>query len=185
MKGITQLHDIGLTGTVLSKTMTTVIRGLRILLILTLLFVFGCMSSHRPLVHEHSIHRAGAVEIVEEGYSIAGDTTVFKVDHERMMAFDSCQCSPMIVSRGPAHYPEICVAAGVEGTVRLKVTLDADGMLLSESLISSDGEVFRDDAHDAIAHLSFRPCRRNCIPVECSMIIAVRYRLTLLSVHDR
>lgn len=87
-----------------------------------------------------------------------------------------------VVPPSPAHtvrpqYPFDMRRAGVTGTVRLNVLVDANGAVQSVSVLDSDGVSFTQPAIEAVRQWTFTPGRRNgvAVPMRVSLPIAFRF----------
>ena len=68
---------------------------------------------------------------------------------------------------------------GLEGVVRLDVRVSIDGRPVSVKVRESAGfEALDEAAVSAVSHWRFVPARRGSEPVEASVIVPVRFRLS-------
>ncbi len=84
---------------------------------------------------------------------------------------------PEIVSFVDAPYPPEAKAAGVEGSVVLKLTIDRDGNVSEAEVLEPAGHGFDEAARDAALKFKFKPATRDGTPVPVS--IKYRYDFTL------
>ena len=78
---------------------------------------------------------------------------------------------------GPV-YPELAREAGIEGTVMLRVLVDADGKVLSADVIRSDVTPAMEAAAMAAARrFVFRPAKQGTNPVSAYMAVPVTFKL--------
>lgn len=75
------------------------------------------------------------------------------------------------------EYPFDMKRAGMAGTVRLNVLVDADGAVQSVSVLDSDADSFTGPAINAVRQWTFTPGRRNgvAVPMRVSLPIAFRF----------
>ncbi len=86
---------------------------------------------------------------------------------------------PSYRSAPPPPYPAALRQRGIEGTVRLRVSLDAAGIPLSVTILQSSGHSdFDSVAEDWVLHYwHFSPARKNGVPVPASVITSVRFTI--------
>lgn len=87
------------------------------------------------------------------------------------------ELAALVSSAFEAHktYPEVARRRGVEGTVRLRLRLSADGRLLSAKLASSSGSTLLDRAALDLSSAVFPV--DNIARKELVLVLAVRYSL--------
>ena len=76
-------------------------------------------------------------------------------------------------------YPPEALARGIEGVVTLRVVIDEEGAVQSAKLETSSGDAALDQSALATVRdrWHFRPARRYGIPVECEVLVPIRFRL--------
>jgi TonB family protein len=85
---------------------------------------------------------------------------------------------PEPIEHVEAPYPAEARAAGIEGTVILKLTIDAEGRVVEAAVDTAAGHGFDEAALDAVRRMRFRPARRaDGTPFKA--IIRYRYRFHL------
>jgi periplasmic protein TonB len=81
-----------------------------------------------------------------KGYSAPKYVPVYQVDSE-----------PTVASEVKIPYPDEARRAGIEGTVTLSITIDADGKVSNVKVISGPGYGLNEAARDAIRRFRFKP----------------------------
>ncbi|RKH44225.1 energy transducer TonB [Corallococcus sicarius] len=81
-----------------------------------------------------------------KGYSAPKYVPVYQVDSE-----------PTVASEVKIPYPDEARRAGIEGTVTLSITIDADGKVGTVKVISGPGYGLDEAARDAIRRFRFKP----------------------------
>jgi protein TonB len=85
---------------------------------------------------------------------------------------------PRRTSVATPAYPSSLKSAGVEGDVRLRVTIDASGQVASVDVIGpSEHEEFNRAARDSAFASAYEPARENGIAVARAIELTVRFRL--------
>lgn len=74
-------------------------------------------------------------------------------------------------------YPETARRAQVEGTVRLKVLLDATGRVVKVSVVSGPGAGLNEAARGALEKFRFRPAQKDGRPVAYAFLYAYTFEL--------
>ncbi|HEY2405005.1 MAG TPA: energy transducer TonB [Polyangiaceae bacterium] len=74
-------------------------------------------------------------------------------------------------------YTDDARAAGIEGRVRVEVTIDESGSVISAKVISGLGHGLDESAVAAAKRMTFSPATRGGKPVQSTFIIAVRFEL--------
>ncbi len=79
----------------------------------------------------------------------------------------------------PPPYPAALRQSGIEGTVRLRVTLAPSGQPLSVTILQSSGHSqFDSSAKDwVLRHWLFYPAKKNGLPTAASIVTSVRFVL--------
>lgn len=75
-------------------------------------------------------------------------------------------------------YPEAARAAGVEGFVRLRVTVAADGTVEDAQILEADFAPFGESALKAVRYWTFLPASRAGRPVRASIVLPIEFVLT-------
>jgi protein TonB len=76
------------------------------------------------------------------------------------------------------QYPSMARAAGIEGTVLLRVHVDETGRVVELFVERTDaGDVFTADALRAVREWRFRPARQGGRPVASWLLVPLRFRL--------
>ncbi|NBD12460.1 MULTISPECIES: energy transducer TonB [Corallococcus] len=81
-----------------------------------------------------------------KGYSAPKYVPVYQVDSE-----------PTVASEVKIPYPDEARRAGIEGTVTLSITIDADGKVSNVKVLSGPGYGLNEAARDAIRRFRFKP----------------------------
>jgi protein TonB len=85
---------------------------------------------------------------------------------------------PNFLSRPLPAYPEHLLIDGVEGVVRLLVTINRDGRVGAAAVHSSSGYSAMDDsALETVRSWQFTPARRHGLPIEKQVVIPIRFRI--------
>lgn len=84
---------------------------------------------------------------------------------------------PVLESSAPVPYPSAALAAGVEGEVLLRVTVELDGSVSAAEPLSQSGFGFEDAVLAAILRSRFRPARVDGVLQRAQLLF--RYRFTL------
>ncbi len=91
------------------------------------------------------------------------------------IAFDE---SPILVEFVTPEYPLIYREAGIEGTVRVRVLVGADGRVLDAKILSSDAAIeMQQAAIGAAMKCRFKPAKQRTIPVKAHVMIPFVFRL--------
>lgn len=76
------------------------------------------------------------------------------------------------------HYPAEAREQGLEGTVKVKVQVSAEGNVVSASIVKSSGHSILDDSVlNNVRDCSFEPPEKDGVPFATKVIIPVRFRL--------
>ncbi|WP_394843140.1 TonB-dependent siderophore myxochelin receptor MxcH [Pendulispora brunnea] len=84
---------------------------------------------------------------------------------------------PVLVSPVEAAYPAEALAQRVEGTVVLRLTVDADGHVSAAEPVQSAGYGFDEAAREAALRFSFSPAQRNGSPVAARILYSYEFHL--------
>jgi len=84
---------------------------------------------------------------------------------------------PRIVEEAAPAYPPEALAAGVEGRVVLRLTIDAHGSVIAAEVVESAGHGFDEAALAAAREIRFSPALRGETPVASRILYAHEFRL--------
>lgn len=84
---------------------------------------------------------------------------------------------PQFLRRLLPQYPRLARRLGVEGTVTLRLAIDASGKLTGVEVIQSAGHGFDEEALRAVQQSSFSPAVREGRPIACLALLQVRFQL--------
>lgn len=84
---------------------------------------------------------------------------------------------PRLVEGAEATYPEEALAAGAEGTVVLRLTIDAAGTVTEVEVLEDPGHGLAQAAIDAATRFVFEPARRGETPFASRVLHRVEFRL--------
>lgn len=94
---------------------------------------------------------------------------------EEFVAYDS---PPQLVHAEPAEYPELAQSAEMSGTVKVVVTIDANGRVINARVLWSDAnEMLEQAALAAAMKFLFRPAMQRDTPVPCQITIPFGFSL--------
>jgi protein TonB len=87
---------------------------------------------------------------------------------------------PILVTHTIPEYPAVATRLGEQGSVRLSIKVDANGMVTEASVLTSSGHDVLDSAAIAWvkAHWKYKPARRNGIPIAVTAQAIVTFRLS-------
>ena len=76
-------------------------------------------------------------------------------------------------------YPPEALARGIEGKVTLRVLIDEDGAVRSARVETSSGDTSLDESALTTVrdHWHFEPAHRDGLPVECEVLVPIRFRV--------
>jgi TonB family protein len=75
------------------------------------------------------------------------------------------------------EYPTMARTSETEGIVRVKVTVDENGRVVSASIVSTAAAVFNESALAAIRQWTFFPAEQSGNPVKATIIIPLSFKL--------
>ncbi|WP_433937095.1 TonB-dependent siderophore myxochelin receptor MxcH [Sorangium cellulosum] len=84
---------------------------------------------------------------------------------------------PELIDAAEAAYPEAARAAGEEGSVVLRLTIDAEGRVTSAEVATPAGRGFDEAAQEAALRFRFTPARRGDRSVAARILYRVDFRL--------
>jgi len=94
---------------------------------------------------------------------------------DAFLAFDE---PPQLVEFVTPEYPELARQAGFEGTVRVRVLVDEEGIVVEAELLSSDvWPTIEKAALEAAKKCRFKPATQRSIPVKARVMIPFEFRL--------
>ncbi|HEX3850301.1 MAG TPA: energy transducer TonB [Polyangiaceae bacterium] len=107
---------------------------------------------------------------------------VFGAAAERPAAAAADDCQEELVKAKPQAfvqptYTDDARAAGIEGRVRVEVTIDASGTVLSTKIVSGLGHGLDESAIAAAKRMSFNAATRCGKPVQSTFVISMRFVL--------
>lgn len=95
--------------------------------------------------------------------------------NKEFFAFDQ---PPEPVKIVKPHYPELARQAGIEGSVKVKVTIDIDGRVIAAVVLWSDVTDSMDrEAVKAALRCTFKPAKQRTKPVRVNVVIPFQFRL--------
>lgn len=102
---------------------------------------------------------------------------VQKYSAPKYVAIYQVDTEPSVASEVKIPYPDEARRAGVEGTVRLSITVDFTGKVLNVKVLSGPGYGLNEAARDAIRRFRFKPAVKNGEPVSTEMKYAYTFLL--------
>jgi len=84
---------------------------------------------------------------------------------------------PKFRHRTLPHYPDEAKRSGKEGSVSLRLRIDAAGVLCDVSVINHCGVEFVEEAVRAIRASTFYPATHNGQPMPCNAVLTIRFKL--------
>ena len=84
---------------------------------------------------------------------------------------------PQFIQRALPQYPRLARRLGVEGTVLLRLSIDASGKLTQAEVVQSAGHGFDEEALRAVRQSVFSPAVREGRPVACVALLHIRFQL--------
>ncbi|WP_437587948.1 TonB-dependent siderophore myxochelin receptor MxcH [Sorangium sp. So ce1000] len=84
---------------------------------------------------------------------------------------------PVLLSFVEADYPKAALAQGLEGTVVLRLSIEADGRVSAADLVQAAGHGFDEAAQAAALRFLFSPARRGDTPVASRILYTYEFRL--------
>jgi protein TonB len=84
---------------------------------------------------------------------------------------------PAFIERITPVYPRMAQRLGREGTVLLRLSIDATGSLTAMEIVERAGHGFEEAAAAAVKASRFRPARQGGVPVACRALLPIRFRL--------
>ena len=98
---------------------------------------------------------------------------------DRAAAAVRTDCRPGLNANVRPPYPPEALARGIEGVVTLRVVVDEDGAVRSAKVETSSGDASLDQSALTTVRdrWHFEPAHRNGMPVECEVLVPIRFRL--------
>ena len=84
---------------------------------------------------------------------------------------------PKFRHRSPLRYPDAAKRTGQEGRVRLRLEIDAEGVLRNVSVMEHTGLEFVEEALRAIRSSTYYPAMRQGRPEACNALLTIRFAL--------
>jgi protein TonB len=85
---------------------------------------------------------------------------------------------PQFIQRFIPKYPRIAQRLGVEGSVLLRLAIDASGKLTGVEVVTGAGNGFDEEAIQAVKRSTFAPAVQNGLPVRCLALLKIRFQLS-------
>lgn len=85
---------------------------------------------------------------------------------------------PQFIQRSVPKYPRLAQRLGVEGSVLLRLTIDASGKLSRVEVVNGAGNGFDEEAVQAVKRSTFAPAVQNGWPVSCLALLKIRFQLS-------
>lgn len=98
----------------------------------------------------------------------------FKIETFELSELDSI---PRRISRVRVKYPPEMLRRGIEGIVRLNVTIDETGTLEVESVAESTNEAFEASAIEAARSLKYEIPKKNGLGVRAKFVLPIPFRI--------
>ncbi len=122
-----------------------------------------------------------AVQVGNTSYGKASDKIVDPKDVKAYAAPKyappgGVDTEPSVLDEPKVPYPEEAKKADVEGTVRLKLKIDAEGVVQEVAVINGPGYGLDEAARDAVRRFRFKPATKGGVPIGYTFI----YNFTFL-----
>ncbi len=85
---------------------------------------------------------------------------------------------PQFIQRSVPRYPRLAQRLGVEGSVLLRLAIDASGKLTGVEVVNGAGNGFDEEAVHAVKRSTFAPAVQNGRPVRCLALLKIRFQLS-------
>jgi len=142
-------------------------------------------SSNKPPETAEEVQAAPpATEIASAGSSPPDDSAVHSGgrnvgDHDHAVESSvGAMGGPQFIQRSIPKYPRIAQRLGVEGSVLLRLAIDASGKLTGVEVLTGAGNGFDEEAVQAVKRSTFAPAVRNGRPVRCLALLKIRFQLS-------
>lgn len=76
-------------------------------------------------------------------------------------------------------YPTVCRTKGIEGTVKVKITVDQSGQMKGYQILEFPCSDLKKAVEDVLPDLEFEPAQKNGQAVTSKIIVPIDFRLTL------
>jgi protein TonB len=97
---------------------------------------------------------------------------------EEPIEFIAFETFPELVSSVKPKYPELARKAEVEGVVKVKITIDETGRVISAWVAASDAPILNDAAVDAAYRFTFRPALQRGVPVKATIGLTFEFKIS-------
>lgn len=84
---------------------------------------------------------------------------------------------PGLVKNASPTYPQEALKNGLEGTVFVKIWVDAEGKVRDAVIAKSDNEIFNQASIDAAKQFQFTPAMKDGKPVSVWVVVPMKYKL--------
>jgi periplasmic protein TonB len=85
---------------------------------------------------------------------------------------------PQFIQRSVPRYPRLAQRLGVEGSVLLRLAIDASGKLSRVEVVNGAGNGFDEEAVQAVKRSTFAPAVQNGRPISCLALLKIRFQLS-------
>jgi periplasmic protein TonB len=85
---------------------------------------------------------------------------------------------PQFIQRSVPKYPRMAQRLGMEGSVLLRLAIDASGKLTGVEVLNGAGNGFDEEAVQAVKRSTFAPAVLNGRPVRCLALLKIRFQLS-------
>lgn len=85
---------------------------------------------------------------------------------------------PQFIQRSVPRYPRLAQRLGVEGSVLLRLAIDASGKLSRVEVVNGAGNGFDEEAIQAVKRSTFVPAVQNGRPISCLALLKIRFQLS-------
>jgi protein TonB len=85
---------------------------------------------------------------------------------------------PQFIQRSVPRYPRQAQRLGVEGSVLLRLAIDASGKLSRVEVVNGAGNGFDEEAVQAVKRSTFAPAVQNGRPISCLALLKIRFQLS-------
>ncbi|MFH0995431.1 MAG: energy transducer TonB [Pseudomonadota bacterium] len=85
---------------------------------------------------------------------------------------------PQFIQRSVPRYPRLAQRLGVEGSVLLRLAIDASGKLSRIEVVNGAGNGFDEEAVQAVKRSTFAPAVQNGRPISCLALLKIRFHLS-------
>jgi protein TonB len=85
---------------------------------------------------------------------------------------------PQFIQRSVPRYPRLAQRLGVEGSVLLRLAIDASGKLSRVEVVNGAGNGFDEEAVQAVKRSTFAPAVQAGRPISCLALLKIRFQLS-------